>query len=121
MASTSQEQKTLEGVRVADREQFAEGPPHELFKEMRGRCPVHWTDGISEFPEEEGFWSVSTADDVYEVSRDWQTYSSEVGGFTAIKNGIMPLELQQAMFIGMDPPKHDGSRRSSSRDSRRSG
>jgi cytochrome P450 len=107
MASTSQERKSLEGVRVADREQFAEGPPHELFKEMRAQCPVHWSEGISEFPDEEGFWSVTTADDVYEVSRDWQTYSSEVGGFTAIKNGIMPLELQQAMFIGMDPPKHD--------------
>jgi cholest-4-en-3-one 26-monooxygenase len=26
---------------------------------------------------------------------------------TALKNAIMPLELQQAMFIGMDPPKHD--------------
>ncbi|HXB15904.1 MAG TPA: cytochrome P450 [Solirubrobacteraceae bacterium] len=107
MASTSQERRSLEGVRVADREQFADGPPHELFKEMRGRCPVHWTDGISEFPDEEGFWSVTTADDVHEVSRDWQTFSSEVGGFTAIKNGILPLELQQAMFIGMDPPKHD--------------
>jgi cholest-4-en-3-one 26-monooxygenase len=26
---------------------------------------------------------------------------------TALKNAILPLELQQAMFIGMDPPKHD--------------
>ena len=26
---------------------------------------------------------------------------------TNLKNAIMPLELQQAMFIGMDPPKHD--------------
>ena len=94
-------------MRVGDRENFADGPPHELFKEMRARCPVHWSDGISEFPDEDGFWSVTTADDVHEVSRDWETYSSEIGGITAIKNGILPLELQQAMFIGMDPPKHD--------------
>jgi len=50
---------------------------------------------------------VTTADDVHEVSRDWETYSSELGGFTALKNAVLPLELQQAMFIGMDPPKHD--------------
>jgi cytochrome P450 len=41
------------------------------------------------------------------VSRDWETYSSERGGVTALTNAIMPLELIQAMFIGMDPPKHD--------------
>jgi cytochrome P450 len=104
---TSSDPTPLDQVRVGDRENFADGPPHELFRELRGKCPVHWTDAISEYPEEDGFWSITTADDVYEVSRDWQTYSSEIGGFTALKNAILPLELQQAMFIGMDPPKHD--------------
>jgi len=41
------------------------------------------------------------------VSRDWELFSSETGGFTAMKNAGLSLELQQAMFIGMDPPKHD--------------
>ncbi len=50
---------------------------------------------------------MTTADDVLEVSRDWQTFSSEVGGFTHPKNAVLSLEMQQAMFIGMDPPKHD--------------
>jgi len=107
MSTTGQDQAPLDHVRVADREQFQDGPPHELFRRLRSQCPVHWTDGISEFPQEDGFWSVTTADDVFEVSRDWETYSSEIGGFTALKNAILPLELQQAMFIGMDPPKHD--------------
>jgi len=40
------------------------------------------------------------------VSRDWQTYSSELGGVTAANIGL-PIELSRAMFIGMDPPKHD--------------
>jgi cytochrome P450 len=43
---------------------------------------------------------------VHEVSHDWRTYSS-AGGVTALTDAIMPLELIQAMFIGMDPPKHD--------------
>jgi cytochrome P450 len=84
-----------------------DGPPHELFGRLRGECPVHWTPRITEYPEEAGFWSVTRADHVHEVSRDWETYSSERGGVTALTNAIMPLELIQAMFIGMDPPKHD--------------
>jgi cholest-4-en-3-one 26-monooxygenase len=43
---------------------------------------------------------------VHAVSRDWQTYSSEIGGITIFAE-IFPLELARGMFIGMDPPKHD--------------
>jgi cholest-4-en-3-one 26-monooxygenase len=103
----SSDQISLEEVLVTDSERWADGPPHELFAELRDRCPVHWTPRIEEYPDEAGFWSVTTADDISEVSHDWQTYSSERGGITALTNAIMPLELIQAMFIGMDPPKHD--------------
>jgi cholest-4-en-3-one 26-monooxygenase len=97
----------LEEVLVTERELWQDGPPHELFKRLRGGCPVHWTARISEYPDEDGYWSVTTADDVHEVSRDWETYSSELGGITALTDAIIPLELTRAMFIGMDPPKHD--------------
>jgi cytochrome P450 len=100
------EQERLENVLVGDRERWQDGPPHELFKRMRSECPVHWSERITEYPEEDGFWSVTTADDIHDVSHDWQTYSSE-GGVTALTNAIMPAELIRAMFIGMDPPKHD--------------
>ncbi len=96
----------LDGVLVCDREHWQDGPPHELFAQMRSRCPVHWSASITEFPEEAGFWSVTRPEDIHTVSRDWRTYSSEAGGITAA-NGAFPLELLQAMFIGMDPPKHD--------------
>jgi cholest-4-en-3-one 26-monooxygenase len=96
----------LEDELVLERKHWVDGPPHALFKEMRSGCPVHWTSHVSEFPAAAGFWSVTTADDVHEVSRDWQAYSSEVGGVTAI-NEVFPIELSRAMFIGMDPPKHD--------------
>jgi cytochrome P450 len=97
----------LQELLVTERELWPDGPPHELFKQLRTECPVHWTARITEYPEEAGFWSVTTADDVHEVSRDWATYSSELGGVAALTHAIMPLDLQQAMFIGMDPPKHD--------------
>jgi len=97
----------LDQLLVGDLEHWEDGPPHELFKELRGKCPVHWTSKITQYPEEDGFWSVTKPDDMHTVSHDWQTYSSERGGITALTNAIMPLELIQAMFIGMDPPKHD--------------
>ena len=92
--------------RLTSRENWHDGPPHELLSELRRGCPVHWTEGFEEFPREAGFWSVTTAEDVATVSHDWRTYSSEMGGITAA-NIVIPLELTQAMFIGMDPPKHD--------------
>ncbi len=91
---------------VLEREHWIDGPPLELFERMRGKCPVHWTSEVTEFPAAAGFWSVTTADDVHKVSRDWETYSSELGGVVAIDE-VFPIELARAMFIGMDPPKHD--------------
>jgi cytochrome P450 len=96
----------LEDVLVGERELWVEGPPHELFAQLRSECPVHWTPRISEYPDEAGYWSVTRADDIHTVSRDWKTYSSERGGITAVTD-VFPLELMRAMFIGMDPPKHD--------------
>ena len=98
---------SLNNVRVLDRERWLDGPPHELFKELRANCPVHWTSEITEFPDEKGFWSITRPEDVAAVSRNWETYSSELGGVTAVSESIFPIELSRAMFIGMDPPKHD--------------
>src|SRR3712207_3834030 len=98
---------SLENFTVGRRELWSDGVPHEVFKEMRSKCPVHFSPNIPEYPEEAGFWSATRADDVHAVSRDWETYSSERGGVTALTNAILPLELTRAMFIGMDPPKHD--------------
>jgi cytochrome P450 len=104
MASTAS--SDIKDVLLTERENWEHGVPHELFARIRGECPVHWTSQITEFPEEAGFWSVTLGEDVHTVSRDFKTYSSEVGGVTAANIGF-PIELSRAMFIGMDPPKHD--------------
>jgi cytochrome P450 len=97
----------LDQIVVGEREQWKEGPPYALFKRMRNECPVHWSPYLPEFPGEAGFHSLTRWDDIREVSMDWQTYSSELGGITAITDAIMPLEMQRGMFIAQDPPKHD--------------
>jgi cytochrome P450 len=94
----------LESVELSARELWLEGPPHATFKRLRSGCPIHWTEGFETIPGEPGFWSVTTAEDIHAVSRDWRTYSSE-HGITAA--GTLPVELARSMFIGMDPPKHD--------------
>ncbi len=99
-------ERDIEQVEVTDRELWLDGPPYETFKQMRSGCPIHWTENFEAFPEEAGFWSVTTAEDIHTVSRDWRSYSSERGGVLVAAGGF-PLELAQAMFIGMDPPKHD--------------
>jgi cytochrome P450 len=98
--------RDIEALELTEEQLWTDGPPYEAFKEMRGKCPIHWTESFELFPEEPGFWSVTTADDVYTVSRDWETYSSELGGVLVAAAGF-PIELARAMFIGMDPPKHD--------------
>ena len=99
--------RTLDGMLVNEREHWQHGPPHELFRRMRSECPVHWSERITEYPDEDGFWSVTTWDDIHAVSRDFETYSSELGGITSLTHAVMPLELQRGMFIAQDPPKHD--------------
>jgi cytochrome P450 len=92
-------------VQVADEHLWREGPPHALFRELRRSCPVHWSAGISQSPNDAGFWSVTKAEDVHTVSRDWETFSSASN--IIISDHMVPVEIVQGMFIGMDPPKHD--------------
>jgi cytochrome P450 len=111
---------------VLEHEHWDDGPPLELFKRMRSECPVHWTSEITELPQAPGFWSVTRADDVHTVSRDWRTYSSELDGVvqpsrlrglpvaapdrdraTFSTSGEAPRGGRRKTFIAMDPPKHD--------------
>ena len=102
----SAQEVPIEEMLVFEEELWAEGPPYEFLKRLQRECPVHWTEEMKDFPEEPGFWSLVKADDLRTVSRDWETFSSEIGGIVAATNGL-PLELMQGMFIAMDPPKHD--------------
>ncbi len=95
----------LDQVDLGDVRYWTDGPPHAIFERLRSEEPVHWSP-MATWPGEPGFWSVTRAEDVHAVSRDWQTFSSETGGFLAANNAV-PLPFLNAMFIGMDPPRHD--------------
>src|ERR1043166_4345348 len=82
------------------------GPPHEIFARLRRAAPVHWSP-LADNPEEAGFWSITRAADIREISLDHETFSSEVGGVLVLDDFGIPLEAQRQQMISMDPPRHD--------------
>jgi cytochrome P450 len=81
---------------------FVDRVPHEMFALLRREDPVHWQDE----PGGRGYWSVTRADDIQAVHRDWETFSSETGG-TSLED-LEPewIEARKSM-IDMDPPRHN--------------
>ena len=47
-----------------------------MFRRLRAEDPVYWHD----VPGRHGFWNVVQHDDVINVNRDSELFSSEVGG-----------------------------------------
>jgi cytochrome P450 len=94
---------------VADTELWHDGPPHGLFDKLRSQCPVHWSPNVVGRPLESGFWSITRAEDLQTVSRDWQTYSSQREGSTDIGESDIPEALREMFhqsMIDSDPPRH---------------
>lgn len=63
-------------IDIYDPEQYAEGPPHELFEELRRTDPVHH----QEMPDGTSYWAVLRHADVVEVSRHPNLFSASKGG-----------------------------------------
>jgi cholest-4-en-3-one 26-monooxygenase len=98
-------EQPVESIDLGDVELWTDGPPHEIFERLRREDPIHWSP-MAGWEGESGFWSITRAEDVHEISRDWETFSSERGGMLIADHSV-PIEFQNAMFIGMDPPRHD--------------
>ena len=68
---------------------------------LRREAPLHWQ------PETEGrgFWVFTRYDDIVQMSKDWETYSSETGG-TSLQD-LTPEEVEaRKSMIDTDPPAH---------------
>ena len=95
----------VDQIDLGDMELWNDGFPHEIFTRIREEDPVHWSP-MDTWEGEPGFWSITRADDIHEISRRWEDFSSQEGGIVITDHGT-PLDLQTAMFIAMDPPRHD--------------
>ena len=98
------------GLDLSDLDLWKDGPPHELFAELR-REPAHFSP-LQDFEHERGFWSIVRFDDIAAVGRDHKTFSSArsillVDKLAAEPGAPDPLDLAQHMMITTDPPRHD--------------
>lgn len=93
-------------IDISNLDLWVDGPPHGLFARMREEAPAHWSP-LADYPDEAGFWSITRAKDIRDISLNWQQYSSERGGIMVLDDFGIPLEAQQQQMISMDPPRHD--------------
>ncbi len=96
----------LAAVDLSDHDAFAHRVPYEWFDALRRVDPVHWQ------PERQGrgFWAVTTHEDVVRVSKDWGTFSSQIGASALEDLDADALEARRSM-IDTDPPAHTDLRR----------
>ncbi len=92
---------------VYDPVQYETAFPHEKFRLLRERAPVHWHPT----PDGNGFWLLSRHADVIAASSDPQTFSAELGG--VVIEDLEPQRLAQmrGQLLAMDPPRHRDVRR----------
>src|SRR5689334_10128018 len=88
---------------------FAHGHPLDQYAWLRQNAPVHW----HEEPNGSGFWAITRYKDVWDVDRNFQSFSSEptimiqdplAGTPGAAVGGYK-------MMLMMDPPQHTAYRR----------
>ncbi|PTL59670.1 cytochrome P450 [Paraconexibacter algicola] len=106
MSSATAAPADLSTLDLGDHAHWTDGPPYELFAQMRREQPVHWSPN-DRFPDEDGFWSVTRADLVHAATRDFTTFSSERRGIFLVDDVGVPLDVQRLQMISMDPPRHD--------------
>ena len=46
--------------------------PHAMFKDLRERCPVAYSDAMG------GFWAATKYDDIVRVLTEWETFTTTI-------------------------------------------
>lgn len=92
---------TATTVTLANLDLFANGAPWATFDELRANDPVSWNE--EESPNK-GFWAVTRYQDIVEVLRNTDTYSSEVGAVNLEELDQSQIEIRKSML------ERDGTR-----------
>ncbi|WP_062999591.1 cytochrome P450 [Nocardia mikamii] len=96
---------------------WAARSPVAEFAELRRTAPVWWNAQSEEqaYPfEDGGYWVVSRHEDIKEISRRSDVFSSEKKGSIIRLPGFATpeqLSVTSALLVNMDPPKHTKIRR----------
>lgn len=92
---------------IYDPDGYVDGPPHDVFAELRRTDPVHWQD----IPGQAGYWAVLRHADVMTVAKEPNLYSASEGGVVLEDLDPQNLEMMRHMLLAMDPPQHQTFRR----------
>lgn len=79
---------------------FVAGSPHNTFKRLRAEDPIHWT----EWPDGEGFWSITRHADILELNKNPAVFSSEHG--IRMEDQSPEEVVARRTFQEIDPPEH---------------
>jgi cytochrome P450 len=99
-------------VDLADLDVFEQDRAWQAFDVLRDRAPVHWNP---EPAPGAGFWSVTRHADIVRITRDEQTFSSELGGANLEELDAEQLEVRQSM-LETDGARHTALRQLLQRD-----
>ncbi len=91
----------LDDIDLNDLDVWERGVPYDWFRLLRDEAPLYWQEEY----EGRGYWCFTRYDDVFAMAKDWETYSSELGG-TSLQD-LTPEEVQlRKSMIDTDPPEH---------------
>ncbi len=99
------------GFDFTDPDLYSSRVPTEELAELRRTAPVWWNAqrrGVSGF-DDEGYWVVTRHEDIVEVSRNSDVFSSwENTAIIRHQEGISrdQIELQRFVLLNIDPPQH---------------
>lgn len=91
---------TTEAINIVDPAIYEQGIPHETFRWMRHNAPVYrheYADG--------DFWAVTRYNDIIQVTRDWETFSSAKKMVNLWDLSDEAMEARRSI-IESDPPIH---------------
>ena len=91
----------LDEVDLNDLDIWERGVPYAWLALLRRDAPVFWQPEV----EGRGYWAITRYDDVVSVSKDWETFSNELGGTSLQDLTEAELEARKSM-LDTDPPPH---------------
>ena len=93
----------LEDIDVSNPMLFKADAFWPYFERLRNEDPVHYCKNSPFGP----FWSITKFNDIMEIEKNHDVFSSEVGGISIFER---MEDFKTSSFIQMDPPNHDAHR-----------
>lgn len=91
-------------IQLLDANLYQDGPPRDLYRELRETAPVCWMKYSKD--DDKGFWAITRQEHLDYISKNPKLFSSRERGCLARDMEPEALELQRNSMIQMDPPEH---------------